>query len=70
MNADGESSVGVEGVDDGSRAAADSSVGSDLCLHFGFIEGANSILSSLFDEIPIIAGLVLEAYVQHILNYI
>jgi len=50
LNADGESTVGVEGVDDGGGAAADFSVGSDLCLHFGFIESANSILSILFDK--------------------
>jgi len=40
----------VEGVDDGGWAVADFSVGSDLYLHFGFIESANSILSILFDE--------------------
>ena len=65
MNADGESTVLVEGVDDGGWALADASVGSNLRLHLGFIEGASSILPSLFDEIAIKAGIV-----HHILNYI
>ena len=65
LDADRESTVLVEGVDDGGWALADASVGSNLRLHLGFIEGASSILSSLFDEITIKAGLV-----QHILNYI
>jgi len=50
LNADGQRTVLVEGVDDGGWAVADFSVGSDLYLHFGFIESANSILSILFDE--------------------
>jgi len=50
LNADGQRTVLVEGVDDGGGAAADFSVGCDLRLHFGFIKSANSIPSTLFDE--------------------
>ena len=50
MNADGQRTVGVEGVNDGGGAAADFSMGCDLRLHFGFIKSANSIPPSLFDE--------------------
>ena len=49
MNADRESTVGVEGVDDGRWVRADVTVRSDLSLHFGFIESAISVLSSLFE---------------------